>query len=475
MRFMNSRAIRCALVAVVCAAAISGAPFGARILGAQAPRAGADSIHLTLQESLIRADRLSTEVLVASDSLRLSGARALEAYGAFLPAASLGAYALSAQGNTLLASTALQPVQVGWYSGAYSVSTALNIFNGFRDRAGLKAANFLRDASGFSLEQARQRITFDVMQSYFQLVLDHELAAVAKSNLALSRSRQAQLEGQVQVGTRSPPDLFRQRAQTAADEATVIDIDARSRTDLVGLLRRLRLEATREYSVESPQLDTTALPADSLELSALVSRALANRPDLLGAQSRKSAADANVDRATGGYLPQVVLGATFGVFARDYEWERQNGVSQLTTPQRAIGPQLDSQGLGVVTLGIVWPIFDQFQTRFDVERARAVAHLSTLAAQDSRLQVLGDVRQATDDYRAAVEKLRATDTGLVSAQEAFDAVSARYDVGLGQFLDVQVAQTALAEAQSQRAVASVNLVLRRQVLRFVTGIPLTPR
>jgi outer membrane protein TolC len=54
-------------------------------------------------------------------------------------------------------------------------------------------------------------------------------------------------------------------------------------------------------------------------------------------------------------------------------------------------------------------------------------------------------------------------------------VSARFDVGLGIFLDVQAAQTALAQAQAQRAAAAVNLVLRRQVLRYVTGAPLTAR
>jgi outer membrane protein TolC len=74
-----------------------------------------------------------------------------------------------------------------------------------------------------------------------------------------------------------------------------------------------------------------------------------------------------------------------------------------------------------------------------------------------------------------VEKLRATDTGLASAQEAFDAVSARFDVGLGIFLDVQAAQTALGEAKAQRAAAAVNLVLRRQVLLYVTGAPVRIR
>jgi outer membrane protein len=256
-------------------------------LQAQATGAAADSVPLTLQASLTRAQHLSTEVLVAADSLSLSGARVLEAYGAFLPNAVGGAYALSAQGTTFLSGTALQASQAGWYAAEYQVSTALNIFNGLRDKAALKTSRFLRDAAGFSLEQARQHITFDVLQSYFQVVLDHELVAVAASNLELSRSRQSRLEGQVQVGLRAPPDLFRQQAQTAADEAGVIDVQARSQTDLVALLRRLRLEATRDYTVLDPPLDTASLPPDSLNTSQLVARALAKRPDLLAAQSRR--------------------------------------------------------------------------------------------------------------------------------------------------------------------------------------------
>jgi outer membrane protein len=464
---MRGTIVRAAARALIVGAAATGA------LGAQAPRgSAADTVHLTLQQSLDRAEHLSTEVLVSADSLRLSGARVLEAYGAFLPGATAGAYALSAQGTTFLSGTALQAAQAGWYAAQYQVSTALNLFNGFRDRAALKASGFLRDAAGFSLEQARQHIAFDVLQSYFQIVLDHALVAVAVSNLDLSRSRQSRLEGQVQVGFRSPPDLFRQQAQTASDEASVIDIQARTQSDLVALLRRLRLEATREYSVLDPPLDTTPLPPDSLDRDKLVARALAGRPDLLAAQSRASAADAAVAQATGEYLPQVVLGADFAVFGRNYEWDRLNGADQLTASQRALGSQLGSQGLGLVSLGVVLPIFDRFETRFDVERARATSHLSTLAAEDSRLQVLGDVREATDDYAAGVEKLRATDTALASAQEAFDAVSARFDVGLGIFLDVQAAQTALTATRAQRAAAAVNLMLRKQVLRYVTGMPL---
>jgi outer membrane protein TolC len=54
-------------------------------------------------------------------------------------------------------------------------------------------------------------------------------------------------------------------------------------------------------------------------------------------------------------------------------------------------------------------------------------------------------------------------------------VSARFDTGLGIFLDVEAAQTALAEARAQHAAAAVNLVLQKQVLRYVTGTPIWAR
>jgi outer membrane protein len=109
----------------------------------------------------------------------------------------------------------------------------------------------------------------------------------------------------------------------------------------------------------------------------------------------------------------------------------------------------------------------------EVERARAASNQAALASDDVRLQVLGDVRQAVDDYRAALQKLRASESGVTSAQEAFDAVTGRYDAGLGTFIDVQVAQTALTQARALREDAVVNMVLRGDVLRFVTGITLT--
>jgi outer membrane protein len=433
-----------------------------------------DTARLTLRESLERAARAATPVLLSEDSLRVSGARVLETYGRFLPAAAAGGGAVLAQGTTLLSSTALEASDARWRTASLQLSTALNVFNGFRDQAALHAATLGRDAATFSLERSRQIVVFDALQSFLQVVLDRRLAEVSRANLQLSITRQSQFEDQVRIGTRAPPDLFRQRAQSASDEAEVIDADTRIEADLLALVRRLRLEPARLWTVVEPALDTTAVPADSLALDALLARARRDRADLAAAVARTAAADEGVREARSLFLPRVVLGADFIAAGRVYDWERLNSVSALNAPQRPLDAQLGRQGLGVFSLGVSVPLFDRFSSQADIERARAAAHQSLLATEDLRIRIESDVRQARDEYLAAIARARASAASVEAAEQAFTAISGRFDVGFATFIDVITVQSALTFARAQREQSVINLALRKSVLRFVTGAPLTP-
>ena len=77
--------------------------LGAGVASAQGGRG--DSTALSLPEVLARAVRASTPVLVGEDSLRVSGAGVLEAWGRYLPAVGAGTVLQRSVGTTLLSST----------------------------------------------------------------------------------------------------------------------------------------------------------------------------------------------------------------------------------------------------------------------------------------------------------------------------------------------------------------------------------
>jgi outer membrane protein len=320
---------------------------------------------------------------------------------------------------------------------------------------------------------------------------------VAQANLELSRQRLAQLTEQVHAGVKSPPDLYRQEARTREDEAAVIAAQTRGSADRIGLLRRLRLDPTHPLALTPPAVDTTgvtppgaAMPStptppavdttvSALDVSDLSRRALAQRPDLAASADEVRAAEAGIAQARGARLPRVLLQFDVVDAARLFDRQQQNGVDLLGATnapiQPPLGSQLRHQVAGILTLGVSVPIFDQWQSRAEVERAQASAERSRLLEEDLRDRVVGEVAQAVDEVRSAEKSMNAATAQVAAAQKAYDAVSGRYDVGMASFIDVATAQTELTRARSNVEASVVNRALARQHLVTALGdAPATP-
>ncbi len=442
---------------------------GVRAQGPAAAPSASDTLRLDLGRSIALALQNATPIQLRNDTLKLSGIALLESYGRFLPNVTTTVGTYNQSGISLLSSTSLVPSNAQFYGMNYELQASLNLFNGFRDREHMRASVVTRDAALNTLGRAKQQVAFDVSQAFYQVVLDRRLSGVAAANLALSQARQNQLSEQVRIGTKAPPDLYRQQAQTRADEVAVIDAENRVRNDETELLARLRIDATKPYSIAEPAIDTTLIPDDSLKLEPLVARAVDARPDLAAARDKEAADAHEIKAARGELMPQLSLGFDYIGSGRVFGREITDGKDQLDVAQRSVGQQLMDQRFTMLSLGMSWNLFDGYRARLDIERADVAENRDRLATEDLRIRIAGEVQQAIGDYRAAAQKLVATAAGLASAEQAYDAVQGRYDVGLASFVDVLTAQTALTQARALREQAVTNMALQKAVLRYATG------
>jgi outer membrane protein len=446
------------IAAVVCPDALSG----------QTPH---DTLQLDLGRSIEIALKNATPIQLGGDTVRLTGIGLLESYGRFLPNLTTTVGGFGQRGLTLLSSTSLAPADAQFYGVGYQLSASVNLFNGFRDREHMRAALRSRDAALNALDRARQQVAFDVSQAYFQVALDRRLAGVATANLALSTAREAQLAEQVRIGTKAPPDLYRQQAQARADEVAVIDANNRVDNDETALLNRLRLDATKPYVIVEPAIDTNRVAPDELQLDAVLRRALAQRPDLAAAENKAVADDHEMQQARGELLPQLALRFDYAGNGRVFGRELVDGKDQLTIAQRSVAQQLSDQHYGQLSLSLSWNLFDGYRERLDLERAMVATDRDRLGIEDLRLRIGSEVQTAIGNYRTAEQKLLATKVGLDAAQLAFDAVQGRFEVGLASVVDVLTAQTALTQARALREEAVENMALQKAVLRYAAGAP----
>ncbi|HEX7672862.1 MAG TPA: TolC family protein [Bdellovibrio sp.] len=428
---------------------------------------------LTLEDSISMAIKSSTTILKAQRDREFGGTLVLQSYLQFLPnLTAQGAYNYN-KGKTYLVSSTPTLVNSSSYGPSYTISTTLNLFNGFSDIAAWKAADERRDASEKTLFRAKQQISLDITQSYLQVVLDQKLVKIAEKNLKASKERQTLLEEQTKVGIRNKSDLFRQQAQTSQDEAFFITTQNKLKTDMITFLRKLRISPDEQYLLIEPALEeqVTKLEKNVSKMSEeeMVRQALENRRDYDVARLNAEATSHDVTSVRSAYFPRLDFVGSYLSSARAFDYQYVNGTNMAPASAPSFEDQLRDQGSYYYGLVLTWSLFDHWSNSTNVERAKVTAFKAKIDSEDFRNQVVGEVRQAINDYKSAVQQLEASEKGLIAARKAYDVSEGRYEVGSLNYVDLSVAQTALVQAEATRAQALIGYELQKRAVDYALG------
>ncbi len=431
--------------------------------------APADSLKvLTLDDCIKLAVTKSTEVLKGNNNLAIAGVEVMGSYGQFLPDLTAGAgYNYTAGKDEFLSGTPL--LVNGNKSGYnYQLVSSINIFNGFADKASLKAALLQKNGQQFSLQRVLQQISFDVIQAYLQVILDRRIAAYAKDNLTTSVKREAQLKELTEVGRKVKSDLYQQQAQTSQDKLILLNAENKLRTDKINLFKKLRIADAEHYELADLALSEEQLSSGYANEQSLIDTALVRRADLEAGKLAMDVAEQNLEKYRSGYLPKV--GFNYGVYSTGGYYYRLslNDVPALPPTQTAFGTQL-GQVYGIAGLNATWNIFDKNVTRTNVSLGKIALDNARIDYEDLQIGIKTDIKQALGDYTSAVQQVETSDKGIVAAQGAFEIIKGRYDLGSATFIELVNAQLNLLQAQENKTQSVIGLMLQERIIAFYIG------
>jgi outer membrane protein len=177
----------------------------------------------------------------------------------------------------------------------------------------------------------------------------------------------------------------------------------------------------------------------------------------------------NEKKFRSGYLPKVYLSAGAYATAAHYNKLIINGTNQYPSEQRPLGTQLSDQLYGVVALNASWTIFDKNYTRANVAIAKVASDNARIDYENTNLQIVSEVRQASGNYHTALQQLENSRTGLIAAQKAFDSMNGRYAIGSANFIELSNAQINLLQSKQNNAQAAIDLYLQEKTLSYYLG------
>jgi outer membrane protein len=411
----------------------------------------------------------STAVLKGNNDVALAGTQVLAAYGQYLPnVQAAGGYNYNV-GNNFYGSTGPYLVYQARSAYNYQLTSSLNIFTGYFNYSSFKAARLNQRISGLNLDRVKQQIELDITQSYLQVILDRKIVDLDSNNLLVSLRREQQLTMQVDVGRTARTDLYQQQAQTSSDQLLLINARSRMLNDRVLLLQKLRIDSSDYYDIEDMPIDDDAAAGRYGNLQTLLQEGIGERIDLRSAELNVQYSDWNIKKFRSGYLPTVSVSGGLFNNGSAFNALAVNGVNELPGSQTPLYTQLYKYTYGLVGVNATWNIFDRFATKSNVTAAHILADNARIDRDDTKIGIVADIRVAHNDYRNAVQQMETVGKGLIAAQEAYDAVDARYRQGATDFITESNSQQVLLQAQQNKIQASVNMMLQKKTIDFVTG------
>jgi outer membrane protein len=335
------------------------------------------------------------------------------------------------------------------YSTGNSVSTALAgsqlIYDFGKTGALVDEARAGVRASDAEAERTREVVVFTVRQTYFGVLQARRLVRVADAQVQRADLNLRSARGFFEVGTRAKSDVS--RAEVDAANARVDQIRARNlvRIAETNFANALGLEANTQLDIE----DILTYEPVVLDQAALLSDALANRPELEQAKARLDAARAQLAGAKAGYLPDLAAVGVVGSSSDNLE------------------PH-DTWSVGIT---LSWNLFQGFFTVNKVKETQALVEVARANYDALELQVRLDVQQAYIVVSEAGERIGATEVAVESARENLRLAQGRYDAGVGTILDLTEAQLSLTQAEADLVRALTDYRVGLAALDRAVGRP----
>ncbi|MDZ4075914.1 MAG: efflux transporter outer membrane subunit [Hylemonella sp.] len=273
----------------------------------------------------------------------------------------------------------------------------------------------------------------------FRLTL---VSSVADAYLSLSEAQERLVLAQSSLETRAQTrELVDRRRQAGlAGDLDYLQADAAfegARAEVAALLRQH--SAARNYLRALVGTEPKDLPAGkalaeqgiALDQQAdLPSQVLVRRPDVLAAEQRLLAANANIGAARAAFFPRIALTASAGTASREIEGLFKSGSDAWS-----------------FTPSISLPIFDYGRNSSNLDLATVRKNIAVADYERTVQQAFREVADLLVARDQLAEQLKAVEAQERSQQRAADIAQARYRQGVGSFLEVLDAQRQLFTVQ----------------------------
>lgn len=346
--------------------------------------------------------------------------------------------------------------------GNAGLSTSMPLFEGFQKKNAIKKSYHDYLAAIEHLQTTKNDISLELTSYFLQVLFDKELLIVANEQLETTTMQVERTGKLVDAGSQALGSLLEIKSQEAKEALNVTQQRNALSLSLLNLAQLLDLENPTGFDIEKPQLpdmgDGTLSPPDNIYNSALTIM-----PQIKGAEYKLKSSEYELQQAVGTKYPSLTLNSGLTSSVSKYEGESDFSFKE----------KFNDNLNAYIGLNLRIPIFNGLQSKTYIQNTRINVLDSKYQLEKEKLTLRKEIQQAYADAMASYKKYLASQTAVESFKESFKYTEKKFNVGLVNSVDYNVAKTDLIKSQSNFIQSKYEYILRTKILDFYKGIPIS--
>ncbi len=348
----------------------------------------------------------------------------------------------------------------------FGLGTQITLFQGMQINNSIKKNEFDLKASFEDLAKAKDDLSLNIASTFLEILFAKELVKVSEDQILITNQQLKQSQEKVNAGSLASGALLEIEAQAAREELNLVDAKNQLQIAKLKLAQMLEIVFTDKFDVEIPTLPELGALSSVTNSQDVFLTAVKQRPEIRGAEYRYQSTEIQLKMAQGVFYP------TLSFYANYYN-NYNNKYTDIKGAKINFGDQLSNNQRKGLGLQMNIPIFNRFNTKLNVDNAKIQMLNTQLELEGTKKVLRQEIETAQTTAITSFNRFKSTEKAVTSMQEAFRYSEEKFNVGMVNAVDYNLAKTNLLKASSDLLRAKYEFIFRSKILDFYKGIPIT--
>jgi outer membrane protein len=347
-------------------------------------------------------------------------------------------------------------------SNSYSLSTNIQLFNGFAALNTIAANKFMLKAGLENEKITRNTLIVNIMGQFYQVLYSKGIEDAAKMQLDLSEKQLFRIQKMVETGREALSKQYEIESQVSSDRLSYTIARNSTSQALTTLKQMLQIEPGTSFDILLPDMNNLLAIDISYNTDSIYNLAAQNLPRLKELEFELKASKKQVAAAWGNVAPNLTIGGS--IYTGYYKV-----ISETATVQDPFATQLKNNNSQSMSLSLNIPIFNNYTLGRNIKLAKLRRNDNDLRLQLEKNSLYTDIENACLDFNRGKDEYASAVANFDFNKKSFEAVEKKFESGIVDVTDYSASKTKLFRAETEALRTKLQMLIRRLTIQFYSS------